>query len=234
MTRWLVLFCFLSIASRASAEGLQRPPAIETPTITIEATITVATPAPTPAPAPDPAPAPAPTPDPAPAPAPAPPPAPAPAAPSITPFLTLRGELLLTGADYAFGAGGGSSALGLRFDQGWSAALVLGYLGDLDGRFSELDVALEGTRDFSPTDPMGFLLVARIGTGIGLGDATKDTFVRPFAQLGVGGRFDLGGGIALTVDLRGVLRLRPDDPFGGTQLTPIPGLALTMGLVVPL
>src|SRR5690242_8777185 len=122
MTRWLVLLSLLSLASRASAEGLQRPPAIETPSITIEATITVATPAPPPAPAP----APAPTPAPAPAPA----PAPSPAAPSIAPFLALRGEFLLTAADYAFGAGGGSSALGLRFDQGWSAALVLGYLGD--------------------------------------------------------------------------------------------------------
>lgn len=150
-----------------------------------------------------------------------------------------RGELVLTndrddplaGMTALFGADGGD---------GWGGGLLLGYFGDLgfSSTPSELHVALEAWRDFSPHDPVGFQLLARAGSAILVGElAPGEPVARPLAQLGVGARVSVAREIAITLDARGELRLRPagHQPDG----TPSPlsvsgGMVLTMGLAIAL
>jgi hypothetical protein len=175
-----------------------------------------------------------PAPPPAPAPAPTPAPAPAPGWPTRW-LLDVRGDLLF-GAGYD-GAVGGTAALGLTFAHGYVAQLAVGYASGALGfrQPSEVSLGVELQRDFSPDDPIGFLLVGRVGTAFLLDDLPiDDAGIRLSGQLGIGGRFDMGSDVAMIMDVRGVLRFRPDRPFGPTQDDLSAGVLFSLGIRVRL
>jgi hypothetical protein len=153
----------------------------------------------------------------------------------LVPVLRTRAELVMIGGDYDGLAAGGSALIGARLGSGFSGGLVVGYLSEIWSGPAEVDLALEVEKDFSPLDAMGLVLLARFGTGFMLadGDARHDG-MRMIGQLGIGGRFDLDPRVAaLTLDLRGVIRYRPDGD-GATREDVSAGLAVTLGLVLRL
>ena len=212
---------------------MQRPPGwtppSETSEVAVEATIEIPVTVEVPVVIVEPPPPQPPPPPPEPPPPPPPEPPPPPSAPSspLHGYTALRLELQVGGPTEI--QTGGSATLGLRWDEGWSLGLVLGVLSDITREAPWLTVALEAQRDFSPEGPAGFLLLARVGTEIGTGRG--ETLTAPFGQLGIGGRFGLGGGIAILVDLRGVLGI---DTTARDGIGFAPGVVTTFGLDVPL
>lgn len=144
--------------------------------------------------------------------------------------LDLRGDLLM-GAGYD-AALGGSALGGVAFDNGLGVQLAVGYASEMIWGGSEVNLGIELQRDFSPHDTAGFVLLGRVGTAFLLDDALPrdDAGVRLSGQLGIGGRFDLSSDLAFTMDLRAVLRFRPDDPFGPNERDVSAGALFTIGL----
>lgn len=144
--------------------------------------------------------------------------------------LDLRGDVLI-GAGYDGAALGGSVLGGFVFGEGASAQLALGYASAMGWGPNELNLGIEVQRDFSPADAAGFVLIGRIGTAFLLDDrAATDSGIRLSGQIGIGGRFDLSPDLAITIDLRGVLRYHPDDGLGPSNDDLAAGLLTTMGL----
>lgn len=154
----------------------------------------------------------------------------------VTPVVRARGELLLVGGDYDLVAMGGSAELGARLARGLTLGIVVGYLSELGNGPSEIDLALEVEKDLSPEDTLGFLLLARLGTAFMLEDgAFADDSIRLMGQLGIGARVTVGDGIAVLLDLRGLLRYRPEQAsFGAPREQLSGGAAITMGLSIAL
>lgn len=170
-----------------------------------------------------------------PAPPPPPPQQPTDGAPArrVAPVLIGRGALMMTDDGYGFAAGGGVAGVGLRFDPEWTGAIVVGYLAELGGAGSELDLAVEVTRDFSPGSELGFLVVAAVGTAFAIDqDILFGDETRMFAQLGVGTRVSVDPRVAVTLDARGVLRYRVpglfDDGTLGAAFLATTGLAIRL------
>jgi hypothetical protein len=166
--------------------------------------------------------------------------APQPAAASPLSFRLLpRGELVLTN-DRSDPLAGMTALLGADGGDGWGGGLVLGYFGELglSSHASELHVALEAWRDFSPHDTVGFQLLARAGTAIVVSElAPGASIARPLVQLGIGARMSVSDEIAITLDARGELRLRPAGHAPDGAATPLSvsgGMVVTMGLAIAL
>lgn len=153
----------------------------------------------------------------------------------VAPILRTRGELLLVDGDYDFAAWGGSALIGARFEAGIAGGLVVGYLAEIGDGPAEVDLALELEKDFSPLETLGFVLLGRLGTAFMLGDGDpQHEGVRLVGQLGIGARVDLDPRIALTLDLRGVLRFRPGGDTGTRRDDVMGGAAITLGLALRL
>lgn len=161
----------------------------------------------------------------------APPPEPAPPpTPGVAPrfLLDLRGELLAGGNGPELGAG---LMGGVLFGSGISLHLAASYATSMGWGPNVASLGVEIERDFSPSDPVGFLVVGRIGSAFVLdGPDPLDSGIRLSGQVGIGGRFDITSDVALTTDLRGALRFRPDDPLGPSGNDLDFALLLTMGV----
>lgn len=148
------------------------------------------------------------------------------------PFLHPRAELALVGGDYDVGAWGGSATVGLDFGSGWSGGIVAGYLAGIMSRGSEVDLMVEVVRDFHPDEDLALLLSARLGTAFMLEERHhQDLPFRILAQLGIGARMRFDPRVAITLDVRAIVRVRPPD------LTPAEvsvGMATTMGVLLHL
>jgi hypothetical protein len=165
-----------------------------------------------------------------------PPAPPAPTSPPAPPprfFVDLVGALAIE-AGYDMAAGGGEARLGLAFDHGGIlGALVVGTLADGFDDRSDVNLGIELERDFSPEDPiLAFLLVGRLGTAFLLDERADlfDSGIRVSGQLGVGGRFTMGGDVSLLMDARALVRIRPDDPHGLRSDDVDAGVLFTFGL----
>lgn len=166
-------------------------------------------------------------------PAPAPEPSSAPA-PSLVPQLALRGELTMSGA-HDMPLAGMTARFALDGGDGWGGGLALGYAGEIGTSApSEILLALEAWRDFSPSDPLGFQLLGRAGTALVLEEGGPSA--RVLAQLGIGARVSIDPRLAILLDARAELRLRPagagPDGLAGPDLSA--GLVTTMGLAIRL
>jgi hypothetical protein len=157
------------------------------------------------------------------------------AGPALTPDLTLRAELTMSGA-FSMPLGGMSARFGLHGNDGWGGGLVAGYFGELGTNApSELHLALEAWRDFGPSDLVAFQLLGRAGTALVL-EATGPS-PRVLAQLGIGARVSVDSRIAILLDARGELRVRPADVGvdgrpSGPELAG--GFVMTLGLAIRL
>lgn len=155
--------------------------------------------------------------------------------PGLTPDLTLRAELTMSGA-FSMPLGGMSARFGLQGTDGWGGGLVAGYFGELGTNApSELHLALEAWRDFGPGDLVAFQLLGRAGTALVL-EATGPS-PRVLAQLGIGARVSVDSRIAILLDARGELRVRPADVGvdgrpSGPELAG--GFVMTLGLAIRL
>jgi hypothetical protein len=158
-----------------------------------------------------------------PAPAPAPSPAPGPGPRFV---LDATGDFLVLDGP----AIGGSLRGGFTFGGGITAQLAAAYASGLE-HGDEASLGIELQRDFSPEQPLGFLLLGRLGTTFLLDDRdVLDPGIRLNGQVGIGGRFDVSNDIAFLVDVRAVLRFRPDDPFVSVSNDFAAGVLLTFGV----
>ena len=158
-------------------------------------------------------------------PAPSPPPGPGPrfVLDATGDFLVLDGPAI-----------GGSLRGGFTFGGGYTAQLAATYASGIE-HGGEASLGIELQRDFSPDRPLGFLLLGRLSTTFLLDERdVSDAGIRLNGQLGIGGRFDVSSDIAFLVDLRAVLRFRPDDPFGPISNDFEGGLLFTLGLRIRL
>lgn len=160
--------------------------------------------------------------------------APAAAAPAgseehLAALLHGRLEMMVPGGDYDFAALGGSVLLGADAGGGWSGGVVLGYLTEPFEDPSEVNVSLEANKDFHPGEQLGFVVAGRLGAAFML-DQRAEAGARIVGQLGAGARIALDPRIALTLDLRGVLRVAPSG--GADPLTA--GMLITTGVALRL
>jgi hypothetical protein len=155
--------------------------------------------------------------------------------PGLVPDLTLRGELTMSGA-FGMPLGGMTARFGLQARDGWGGGLVAGYFGVLGTRApSELHLGLEAWRDFGPSDSVAFQLLGRAATALVL--ESTGLSPRVLAQLGVGARVSVDPRIAILLDARGELRVRPADVSvegraSGAELAG--GFVMTLGLAIRL
>lgn len=161
-------------------------------------------------------------------------PAPVAAAPAgseehLAALLHGRLEMMVPGGDYDFAALGGSVLLGADAGGGWSGGVVLGYLTEPFEDPSEVSVSLEANKDFHPGEQLGFVVAGRLGAAFML-DQRAEAGARIVGQLGAGVRIALDPRIALTLDLRGVLRVAPSG--GADPLTA--GMLITTGVALRL
>ncbi|MBN8616108.1 MAG: hypothetical protein J0L92_36290 [Deltaproteobacteria bacterium] len=150
----------------------------------------------------------------------------------LVPLLVLRAELTMSGAYEDIVAVSGTALLGLDAGGGWGGGLVVGYTSPLAiaDTPSELQLALEVWRDFGPEDDFGFRLVGRTGTALVLDDDGPSPIV--LGQLGIGTRVSLDGRIAMLLDARGELRVRPPELWQRAEVSG--GFVLSMGLAIDL
>jgi hypothetical protein len=150
----------------------------------------------------------------------------------LVPLLVLRGELTMSGAYEDIIAASGTALFGLDAGGGWGGGLVVGYTSPLAiaDTPSELQLALEVWRDFGPDDDVGLRLVGRGGTSLVLDENGPSP--RVLGQLGIGVRTSLDARIALVLDARGELRVRPPELGRGAELSG--GFVVSMGLAVDL
>jgi hypothetical protein len=142
----------------------------------------------------------------------------------VVPVLHGRGVFAL--ADEMEPLLGGAVGLGLRFDPSWTGSIVVQYLSSFDDR-SEIDLGIEIARDFSPGDPLGFVILAGLGAAFGLEPVES---MRGMAQAGIGARASIGA-VDLTADMRGLLRFDAGD-LDGPEVSA--GFAISAGLNVAL
>lgn len=138
------------------------------------------------------------------------------------------------GGDYDTIATGASAMLGLSFNDGFQGGVVLGYLAGFGfSDPSEVNLSLEAARDFSPESNLGFVLLARVGSAFILEPEPQDVGIRLVAQLGVGGRVSIDRHIAITFDMRGLFRYRPNvDHVRGAEVAA--GAVISLGLMLRL
>lgn len=151
----------------------------------------------------------------------------------LYPVLVMRGELTLSGAR-SMPLAGFSALMGIDGSEGWGGGLVAGYFGELGTNApSEVHLALEGWRDFGPNDTVAFRLVARAGTALTLESSPAPQVL---GQLGVGARVSVDPRIAILVDARGELSMRPSSVRGGEPVGPevSAGLVITTALAIAL
>jgi hypothetical protein len=155
--------------------------------------------------------------------------------PGLVPELTLRGELTMSGA-FGMPLAGMSARFGFEARDGWGGGVVAGYFGELGTNTpSEVQLGLEAWRDFGPGDSVAFQLLGRAGTALVLEPTGPSP--RVLAQLGIGARVSVDPRIAILLDARGELRVRPadvsvDGRASGPELAG--GFVMTLGLAIRL
>lgn len=168
---------------------------------------------------------------------PAPEPTPHPAPTGLTPLLVVRGELGLRATRDGLVAPGGTALFGFTTPSGWGGGAVVGHtspLGFSDAP-SELQLALEAWRDFGPDDDVALRLVGRAGTVLALEAGGPSP--RMLGQLGLGARMSLDRVVALLLDARGELQMRPGDVSDegvSRDLEVVGGFVATLGLAIHL
>lgn len=151
----------------------------------------------------------------------------------LVPTLTLRAEMALSGAR-VMPLAGTSALFGFRARDGWGGGFVAAYFAELGGDEShELHLALEAWRDFEPTRDLALLLVGRVGTALLLSERGPRQDV--IAQFGIGTRVSVDPRLAILLDLRGELRVRPAvlaETEASLELSTYGGALVTMGLAM--
>lgn len=150
--------------------------------------------------------------------------------PGLAPLLAVRGELSLSGA-HEMPLAGMTAMLALDGGDGWGGGFVGGYFGEIGTNApSEVHLALEGWRDFGVGEMLGFVLLTRVGTALAL--ESEGPSPRLLTQLGIGARVSIDPRIAVLLDARGELLLRPADLTRGAEVSG--GLVITTGLSIRL
>lgn len=150
--------------------------------------------------------------------------------PGLAPLLAVRGELSLSGA-HDMPLAGMTAMLALDGGDGWGGGFVGGYFGEIGTNApSEVHLALEGWRDFGVGEMLGFVLLTRVGTALAL--ESEGPSPRLLTQLGIGARVSIDPRIAVLLDARGELLLRPADLTRGAEVSG--GLVITTGLSIRL
>lgn len=150
--------------------------------------------------------------------------------PGLAPLLAVRGELSLSGA-HDMPLAGVTAMLALDGGDGWGGGFVGGYFGEIGTNApSEVHLALEGWRDFGVGEMLGFVLLTRVGTALAL--ESEGPSPRLLTQLGIGARVSIDPRIAVLLDARGELLLRPADLTRGAEVSG--GLVITTGLSIRL